>query len=148
LGYYLNTISLLKIHKRIFYVLGLISLTCTIYGTYMLSKQQGVASQALLEYLFPNTIILSIAVFILFLSLTIEVSEKWCKVLSKLSRLSFGVYLVHELVHVFLRKVINIPVSTFFPILSIPVFAMIILVISYCIVCFIDKIPFVRKYII
>lgn len=123
LGYYLSIKSFEK-NRFILKGLGIFTILLigfTTYATYFLSNRDGELNQDFYEYLSPNILLLSAAIFILLKK--IEIKNNYFKRLSSLTnKYSFGVYLVHVLILAgldavglnwkFIHPLIGIPLTT------------------------------------
>ena len=149
LGYYLNNVEVSKKSRYCIYVLMVLSRVFTVMVTHTLSMEDGVANTEWLGYLLPTTYIAVCGVFLFFkyeLS-RIKFSDKMIKVIMHLSKMSFGIYLVHVIV---ISIIVENGISTLYfnPILSVPVISLLVMLISYLVVLIISKIPVLNKYII
>jgi len=102
LGYYLSNLTIRKKYIPITFIV--IGALITMYGTYYLTQKNDEFSVYFYKYLTPNVILSSIGVFLLFKDLNIT-NKRIRKMISFLSNLSFGVYLVHILILALLTKV-------------------------------------------
>lgn len=66
----------------------------------------------------------------------------------KLSRYSFGVYLVHALVIETLNKVFRFNTLIFNPVISVPVVCIVVSVISLAVSWVLHRIPVLNKYVV
>lgn len=144
LGYYLNTFEMNKKCRYIIYALGLISLIITPILTINYSNLNSIHSQRFFEYGSFNIYLYSASLFLLFKNIFNKKEET--KVLNGLSKLYFGVYLIHGLVLGLLMKLnvfglnMNLNIKTI--IISCFVF-IISLIVSFVL----SKIPFVKRLI-
>lgn len=160
IGYYILGISLgredLGLKKRIMiYILGIVGLVSTVFGTYYLMiLNNGTFQDDFYSYLAPNVIFMAIGVFILFKSI------KWEKfinnegilyrVIQSFNKTSFGIYLIHPLVIDILRNGyigIKIGPMMFNYIIGIPVVSIIVFLISHIIIWAIQRIPLIRRIV-
>ena len=93
-----------------------------------------------------NVLLQAVAVFVWFRHREFS-NEKWNRLVAKLSKYSFGVYLVHVFVMETLQKV-GVHIGIFTKILSIPVVAALIVIASYLISWVLNQIPVVKKWIV
>lgn len=149
LGYYLNSLSLNKKAKIIIYILGVLGTITTIIGSASLSAYTGMNNATLYAYLTPNCAFQSIAVFVFFKEKFTRISFKYQtrKLLIKASKLSFGMYLVHDFFITALSH-FGLNAVTFTPIIAVPLITIIVFICSYLASYIINKIPFLNKYII
>ena len=149
LGYYLRKYTLKAIYKNILYLLGIIGyLFCVIVNSYISIKTGNASTFYYISFSISNFFI-TVAWFLFFKYEVskINLSEKSIKIISKMSKNMFGLYLVHALV---LKLIIDFGLNTlsFSPLLSIPVISLITFVVGYVMVALISKIPFINKYLI
>lgn len=147
-GYYLYHFGISEKAKKGLYVAGIVSVFFTMAVTAVLSVRSGAADRTFYNYLFPNTCLSAWAVFVCFKE---EVSKKrWTKKqmewISRLSELSFGMYLVHDFINVGLKK-IGLTTTSFPAVLSVPVIAAVVFAVSFGIIWALSRIPFARKYL-
>jgi len=97
-GYYLREYTISRLAEACIYVLGILGAVATVWGTSVLSRRTGSLYSALYGYTSPNVVFFSVAVVVLFryvLGVSDERSRR--QRVSGLARLTFGVYLVHDL---------------------------------------------------
>lgn len=111
LGYLLATTELDKKKRVLIYGLGVFGATLRYIRTYQLSTIDGTINKMYFSYLGYYAVLLSVAVFVFVKNSKIVdkilKSRHGGKVLSSLSSMSFGVYLVHMIVYRFLAKYIS-----------------------------------------
>ena len=148
LGYYLHRYEISKKFNNVINVLAIISIAITIVFSSLHSIHFGEPRQDLYGYLLPNTFFVSVAVFLLFKNKfsKIQLKEKTSRFISKLSSLTFGMYLVHDFFNMLLRQ-IGLTTLTFNPVFSVPIIAMIVFLSSMVVAYGISKIPVLKKYI-
>lgn len=149
LGHYLNTYEISKKKEKIIYVLGIISVIFTIIATYLFSLYKGYASEAFYNYLLINNLLSAVAVFILFKNHVskIKISDKTNTKIQKLSKLTFGIYLIHQ-TFIILATTYNILTPSIVNSLLTPFYTLVVFMLSLICSYIISKIPFVNKYII
>ena len=160
IGYYILGISLgredLRLKKRIMiYILGIVGLVSTVFGTYYLMiLNNGTFQDDFYSYLAPNVIFMAIGVFILFKSIKWEkfVSREGIlyKVTQSFNKTSFGIYLIHPLIiDIFRNGYIGIKIGPmmFNYIIGIPVVSIMVFLISHIIIWAILRIPLLRKIV-
>jgi surface polysaccharide O-acyltransferase-like enzyme len=95
LGYVLFTKDFSRVERLLIYVLGVLSYFITFYGTYYYTHEQGGTFFPIFyTYNSPNVLLMSIAIFVFF-KYNCNFKMKNTKVLTKISSLTFGVYLIH-----------------------------------------------------
>lgn len=140
-----NNLSL-KLRKLI-YVLGIggflycIFVLCVL--KYFINSELGA-----LNYLYPNIVFMSISVFLFFKDKVsqIKFSDKAKYIIVGMSKLTYGVYLLHVLVLKILYR-LGLNLSFCNIVISIPLIALITFVICMIVIFLISKIPFINKYI-
>lgn len=148
-GYYIDKINLSKPLRLIIYLLGIIGTAVTIYLTAKNSIEAGKLITVHYNYLSLNVLAAAIALFV-FAKYNLNIapaSDKFKIFISKISKYSFGAYLVHIMIMQVLRD-LDIFALTFNPILCVPFVSLMIFIISMCISAIINNIPFVKKYIV
>jgi len=147
-GYYFVHYKLMKI-KICIYIFSIFSILFTIIGTSLEAHLKQVAIGTLYNYLLPNTMFVAYGVFLLFRQVfeKMKFSEKKRRIILKISKNTFGIYLVHALV-IERINAFGINTLTINPILSIPILSMLVMIISYVITRIIGKIPVLNKYVI
>ncbi|MFB4167196.1 acyltransferase [Virgibacillus sp. JSM 102003] len=159
LGYYLHNIELTKRLRKIIYAGGLFGVIVTIIGTYLETEYSGNFAPYFYEYLSPNNVLASIAIFVSVKNIDWDSIFKkkgiFMKSMTALSISSFGVYLIHPLVMIIIgsdemKKLIGFKIrytEFFHPIIGVPVSIIIVLIISYTAVRVMNKIPFINKLV-
>lgn len=144
LGHYLYAYRPVR-WRLLIYALGVVAWLAIIGGTIAYSHRVGKPVNWFINYLTPTVLALSAAVFVL--GTARPVNQRWRSIVIQASRLSFGVYLVHQLV---LRTALQHGISSavMHPLLSIPLFTLATVIISYAISWLLSKIPYVNRYII
>ena len=149
LGHYLHNYEISKKKEKILYILGIGSVIFTIVATYLFSIYKGYASEAFYNYLLINNLLSATAIFILFKKNVskIKLSNKATNKIQKLSKLTFGIYLIHQ-IFIILATTYNIFNYSIISALLTPIYTLIIFIISLICSFIISKIPFINKYII
>jgi len=148
LGHYLHQYDLSRTAKHLLYFLAGASLLFTIGVTSFWSLKSGIAHEELYNYLLPNTFFVSSAVFVLFKSHVSPagLNKVVIAVVQKLSTLSFGMYLVHDLFNSWFHDV-GISTVSFHPFLSVPLISCAVFLLSAATAMIIHKIPILNRYI-
>lgn len=147
-GYYLSQFNLTKNIKCLIYALGISSVIFTVIATSMISLQEGSPDIFFYGYLRANIFFTSIALF-LFAKESFSgryYKQSTLKLISTLSKYSFGMFLVHDMMRTLLMKA-GLNNLTFNPVLSIPIITICIFILSFIAAYFIRKIPYVGKRI-
>lgn len=106
LGYYLSEYEFNRKSRYFCYSLGVVSAISTISLTYIISIRRGGANTLFYEYMTPNVMFMSVAVFILFRYFISKINFKdyQVNIISKLSAISFNIYLIHDAIMVIINK--------------------------------------------
>lgn len=147
-GYYLREYTISRLTEAIVYVLGVLGAVVTVWGTRVLSLRAGALVGDLYDHLSPNIVFFSVAVVVLFryvLGVSDERSRR--QRLAGVARLSFGIYLVHDL-FIQLFAHLGITTLTFHPALSVPLLTAAVFLLSFALVWLIYHIPFLGRWLI
>lgn len=145
LGHVLRTSRLTSKVRYVLYALGIFGFLVTLLGTLLYSNHMGVASEAFYNYLSPNIVLLSVAIFVFGKHVTIH-SERIKQILRIVEPTIFGVYLFHNLINqVFIS--LQIFPTKFFTVLSIPLIAILWFAISFMAIFVARKVVLIRKYL-
>ena len=149
LGHYLNTYELSKNKEKTIYILGSVAIIFTIVATSILSMYNGFPLTTFYDYLSINTALVAIAIFILFKNhiSKIKLSNKTNSIIKKISKLTFGIYLIHQ-TFIILATTYKIFNSSIKSAILTPIYTLIIFILSLICSYLISKIPFINKYII
>lgn len=148
LGYYLHTTQISKKIRLCLYVLGAAAAIGTTALTAGASRYYNEFS-----YVFSNSntvciVLQSVGLFVLVKYLCSRKPNAKSKLIYHLSKYSFGVYLVHGTVIEMLDVFCNINAEIMNPIISVPIVAAIVLLISITVSCVLNHIPVLNKYIV
>ncbi|MEN2414094.1 acyltransferase [Flavobacterium mesophilum] len=148
LGYYLSVKSF-AINKQTVNLISLFLIVTgfglTLFGTYFLSFSEKKFNEYFYNYFALNVLMSSTGVFMMFKNLQINYSPIAIKIISFISKYSYGIYLVHILVLNFM-KTYGIDCDFINPIFAIPIVSLGCLFISILIIYSINKLPY-GKYI-
>lgn len=155
LGFFLSRYKLSKKQKSILYSLGLLGLITTIYGTYILTKNNnGILIDHLYSYYAPNVIFTAIAIFVMVKDIDWQriIGENSIvrNMISSLSRTSFGIYLVHLLVLNIISSGdigITINASLFSPIIGITLVSVVTFILSHFLTKVLQRIPLINMIV-
>lgn len=141
LGYLLGRVN--KVNMPLLNIVGIVSLVVTIFGTYFITvENDGIFNAFFYHYLNFNTVLVSVWIFLL---LKVK-NPKNNALVYNISQYSFGIYLAHVFIIELLNK-FNFNITFVSPILGIPLFSLIVIVISYIIVWILSKIPVIRSIV-
>lgn len=148
LGFYLNTTPVSGRKRAVIYVLAGIALVFTVFATRKLSIDLGKGTETFYNYLLPNTAIVAAAVFLAFKYgvSKISFSERASGVIAGISKLCFGIYLVHDFFNILFIR-IGFSTLSYNPVLSVPLNSVIIFVLSLAVIFILRRIPGIGKYI-
>ena len=149
-GYYLNKIEIKKKTEWLIYLLGILGFAITIMGSAGLSIVNHAADETFFGNFTVNVLLESTAVFVFIkkLSPLTCAGEKTKNILQKLSKYSFGAYLVHAMVIEQLANIAKLHALSFNPVISVLVIGAIVFVVSYAISVILNHIPVLGKYIV
>ena len=146
LGFYLNKTEISKKHRTIIYILGVAGLILTILLNFLASKNAGKSLEVFYGATTINVLLMSVAIFVWF-KYNAKGTKLLNKIIPKLSKYSFGAFLVHIFILQCL-KAIGIQSTSFHPVLSVPAITIFTTVVSYLISLVLNKIPIIKKYIV
>ena len=146
LGHYLSTIDINYL-KGMFYCMGALSFLIVIILTSKISHYLGSPTIVLYDNLTPFTLFEAIAIFV-FVTVNSEVFPQrfYSKVLN-ISKMSFGVYLIHYMVIMVADEQFGINTSNYNAILFVPCFSLFVFVVSYIISWILSKIPIINRFV-
>jgi surface polysaccharide O-acyltransferase-like enzyme len=138
LGFYLR--KYVKSPNWISYLLILIGVVITFFGTYYFSTKNNKFYECFYEYLSINTLLVSVGVFLLFIKIE-TINDKIKPILSKLNECSFGIFLIHPfIIHIFeLQGVFTYSIN---PIIDILLLSLTCFLLSFIVVFIIKKLKF------
>ena len=147
LGYLLSTQDLSKKQKYIIYIGAILGLIFRYFTTYFPSIESGKVIKTTWGYWTWHCVLLSIAVFVFIKGLNFEKitkNEKLKKLLAKISKCSFGIYLIHIIVKYYVVLLLKWDVqSCSFRTIGI----IVVYLISLAIVWILKQIPIVKKIV-
>lgn len=146
LGYLISITELKKKYRYLIYISAIIGVAYRYITTFILSKKAGVVIKVTWGYTSWHSILLASAVFIAikYIFSNKKFSLKATDILCKLSSCSFGIYLIHQLVMTFEKKVFYINTASWE---WRTVFVFITYFISLLIVYIMKKIPLIKKVV-
>lgn len=143
IGHYLVTYPIIK-YRKLLYLSGGISIVSFILLTYYCSYAVGKPIEIFMANSCLFTMLEAVAIYTFFTSCDFKV-DKSNILVDKLSRNSFGIYIIHILVIHFLNKYFLELVFNY-PMLFIPLFSLLVFVVSFFIIEILHKIPFINKW--
>lgn len=149
LGHCLHTIELSKKARCIIYALSTLGFASTVLGCSFISIYNNKPNQILCGNFTLNVMLQGVGVFVFFKNLidTLKISERMQAIIARLSKYSFGAYLVHALIIEVLNK-IGLNTMSFNPVLSVISISAIVFVISFVVSYVCNHIPVLNKYIV
>jgi len=146
LGYLLASADVSKKKRIAIYILAVFSLLLRYFATLLLSQRDGTLNRLFFDYLQYHTVFLAAGVFLLFKHSKVidrlSKNDRFIRIIKTLSGLSFGVYLIHQAVIIFLQRFIN--PTTFTWRLTVP---FLIYLISVAIIFLLKKIPILKHIV-
>jgi len=150
LGYYVSKTVITKKQSVIIYIGGLSGFLSTVLLTYATSRYKGEATDIFYNYMTVNVALetLSLFVFIRNLFSHVEIGEKKSRFIYKLSKYSFGIYLVHALIITMLDMELGLSNLSFNTLAAIPIISVIVFAVSYLISAVFNHIPVVKNHLV
>jgi len=148
-GFYFANFEISKRTRTIFYILAFISLVITIGFNSYFATHATKDKEFIFTYRLINVMFVSFGIFIFFKNLFEEFQNngKFAKLITKLSALSFGIYLIHVAVmEIFIYK-LKITNTTLNPIIMVPLLSLAVFAISALLAFILSKIPILRKVV-
>lgn len=143
-GYFINKIKITKKKRIPIYLLGIIGTIITIMlNAYLSIKKQTPVSTYYGNFC-VNVLMQSIAIFVFFKYSKLKSNN----IIKKLSKYSFGAYLIHVLIIEQLNTHFALNTLSFNPIISVPIISIIVCIISFLISAIINKIPILKNFIV
>lgn len=149
LGYVLSHCQIKK--KKFIYVLGIAGGLITAGFTIIKSINAEIASFEWFNYLSVNVLCEAVALFLFarYEMSKIKVSEKISKIIVKISKYTFGIYLTHTFVlDILFPKVLGISANSCCAIFSIPIITTSVFIVSLIISFGVNHIPILSRYIV
>ena len=148
-GYYLSRREFSRREETVLYCIGAAALLFSIAAPVVLSRAQGAPSDAFYNYNSLNVLFTSVPIFVFakqHLNFP-KMGERSLGILGRLSKYSFGVYLVHPMVIELLGRfgIDTFSCNAFF---SVPLLAVIVFAASMAVSALLHQIPVVKKYIV
>ena len=150
-GYYFSRVELSRKWRYAIYVAGIVGVLLTIRQTFSLTNNQGVFSSYAMQYESPFVMATAIALFVWFRYVIGGKQEKNpdfkpSRLVQVISRLSFGIYLLHVLLLDMVRKFFHDNGEVLInPIIGMPLQLVLVLTITTVLVWIIEKIPYIRR---
>ena len=146
-GYYFSHYELKPRTVRIFYVLGLLGLACTMGLTVLSSLEWQAPNEKWYQYFTPNVGLMSFAIFLFFKNKVTgkHLGQRGLRLCRQVAEYSFGIYLVHAF---FNNRLVSLGLDavTFTPLVAVPLATVLVFLASYLAIWLLAKIPWFRKY--
>ncbi|WP_413738059.1 acyltransferase [Sodalis sp. RH21] len=116
-------------------------------STAITDKALNVASELFYTYTYPPVVIMSASLFYIFINLNFTFTSKQKKVIASISDCTFGIYLFHMVIHIYVIKLLsslNILEDLHYPFINI-FYALFLFLTSYAIISNARKIKFITK---
>ncbi|GHH99686.1 acyltransferase [Neobacillus kokaensis] len=148
MGYYLSQYGVNGKLKKGIYILGILGVLITIVGNSFLSIEKGSPDNFLYYYLRVNVFFTTIALFLFMEDFfrNRNLNNISLSIISIISKYSFGMYLIHDMVRTLIMNA-GFDNLSFNPIISVPILALCIFIISFLATSFIRKIPYLGERI-
>ncbi|MET3726993.1 surface polysaccharide O-acyltransferase-like enzyme [Fictibacillus halophilus] len=150
LGYLLAKHELSKRMTGLVYIGGVIGMFITIFGTYYMTSTKGKLDIFWLDYLAPNTVFVSMAVFVLFKK-SFKANIKW---INSFAAASFGIFLIHPFFLTLYKSSLfqdlfgfALHSRTYHVLFGIPVTFIVVTLSSYIAVVILQRIPIVKNIV-
>ncbi|OKS86838.1 acyltransferase [Mucilaginibacter polytrichastri] len=148
LGHYLSTTAFKQRYLRSLMLLLFLGMVMVItVGTYLVTKYNYSVTTVFYEPLGPFVVCLSGSLFVFFKYRTVNLPAFLIKVRDFTGQYAYGVYLGHALILYLLDLWFNISYKLYAPIISIPLTAVLCMVISVVMIWLLNKLPYIGKYI-
>ena len=148
-GYYLSRRDFSRKEEIVLYCIGIAGLLFSIFAPVVHAKAQGAPSDIFYNYNSLNVLLTSVPIFV-FAKKHLNfprMGERAYAILRKLSKYSFGVYLVHPMVIELLQHfgIDTFSCNAFF---SVPLLAVFVFAVSTAISALLSRVPIVNKYFV
>ena len=150
LGYYLHNKQMDKKQEKTIYAVGILSFLVTVLGGSVMSVWQQTPVHMFYDYLQPNVVCCGAALFV-FAKYHFRYGAcpaAGIRVIQTVCKHSFGAYLIHPLLLDVLRYNLGLNVMAFHPIISVPLVALGLLMLSLALSAVLSRIPILGKYIV
>lgn len=150
LGYYLHTTDFTKLARIVSYLLGLLGFILTIGLTAISSIHKSEMDQSYYSYLSVNVILEAIGVFVFakYELSKIKASQRFASFIQKISKYTFGCYLMHDFVIYGFANYLHIDATYYNPLVAVPFLTVVTFTISTLASALLNHIPILKKYIV
>lgn len=149
-GHYLSKKEMGTKTKISIYLFSILGFVGTIVLTLLVSVHKGKADSQFYGNFTFGVLLESIGVFTIFRSCfeKINMGQRAGRIIARLSKYSFGAYLVHPLILEQLKRLFGFHSLSFHPAISVPVLSVVLFVLSYAVSGALNHIPGISKYIV
>ncbi|MBQ7715328.1 MAG: acyltransferase family protein [Clostridia bacterium] len=150
LGYLLNRRDIKKSSAAIIYLLGIVAVLFTVFGSQYVSVKRQSPSSIFYYYTRLNAALPAIAAFVFakrHLNFRLN-SSKGYGALAFISKCTLGIYLIHPFVIQVMNDNLHINTLSFNAFASVPVLAAVIFLISLAVSAILNAIPFFKKWFV
>lgn len=148
LGHFLYSQSLSRRLRWMFYTAGIASFLIVISATFFLSYSAGHPNSFLLDYVNLFTYFETAALFVLFKEKVTSFSSATRPIIVNVSVCCFGIYLVHPLVKNWLGKFFIFDPSSNTICFMIPLFSLVVFIVSCLLIRIIRYVPYLGKNVV
>ena len=150
LGLYLAKYDISAGKRRIAYLLSILGFIATAALTDWYSVKIGKASEIFYSYFSIGVMLMSAGLFLFakYVLSKIQFGKKGEKILLRMSKCTFGVYLVHVLVIMKFKDWLGLTTLTVHPVLSVLIIVFGAFLVSYILSAILNRIPVLKKYIV
>lgn len=147
LGAYLVLYPVPKKYLPTLGILAAVSYVVTVWGTYYLNVglPAGEFDEFFYEHYRPNNLLITLFIFIGFQHRAKRIKPN--ALITRISTATFGIYIIHPLIQVFLNRSFGLNETTFNPLISVPLVWILIFVISFGIILAMQKLPVVNRLV-
>jgi len=144
MGYHLHRTDFRRKHRLILYALGAAGLIATFALSYAQAQLNGEPLDNYHTNFNIGVLLAAMALFVFF-KYNFKNDSAFVRALSKYS---FGAYLIHALVIEQLSERLGLNALSFHPLLAVPAVAVITFEVSFAVSALLNRIPFVKKYLV
>lgn len=148
-GFYFANFEISRKTRIIFYILAIIGVIITIYGNLLFALNHEQQKDFFYHRKLLNTMFVSFGIFIFIKNIFVnfDANNIFGKFILSLSKLTFGIYLIHIVVLDIFTKKLSITPITLDPIIMVPLLSLAVFVISALLAFILSKIPILRKVV-
>lgn len=152
IGYFLlgAYLVLYPVPKKYLLPLGALAIASyfvTLWGTYYLNA--GLPADEFDDFFYehyrPNALFITLFIFIGFQHMSKKIKPN--ALITRISTATFGIYVIHPLIQIYLNKFFGLNETTFNPIISVPLVWLLIFIISFGIILAMQKLPVVNRLV-